>query len=72
MAGFSDVLKNAILGAAPGDATNKVNAALGGNNDGHTTSGMDAAMQAHANKVHPVSGITRRKDGSIKYPLDDN
>lgn len=22
--------------------------------DGHTTSGLDAAMQAHADKVHPV------------------
>jgi hypothetical protein len=26
----------------------------GGHNDGHTTSGMDAAMQAHADQQHPV------------------
>lgn len=26
----------------------------GGHRDGHTTSGMDAAMQAHADKHHPV------------------
>lgn len=24
--------------------------------DGHTTAGLDAAMQAHANQVHPVGG----------------
>lgn len=29
-------------------------AAQGGKRDGHTTSGLDAAMQAHADKLHPV------------------
>lgn len=28
----------------------------GGHKDGHTTSGMDKAMQEHANKHHPVKG----------------
>jgi hypothetical protein len=27
-----------------------------GKNDGHTTSGMDHAMQKHADKLHPVKG----------------
>lgn len=28
----------------------------GGLNDGHTTSGMDKALQDHADKIHPVKG----------------
>lgn len=54
-------------------------------NDGHTTSGLDRAMQAHADKMHPVGGnasagvqqkdsgagkITRRPDGSLRFPMD--
>lgn len=53
-------------------------------NDGHTTSGLDAAMQAHADKLHPVNSsgagvqqkdsgpgkITRNKDGSLHFPFD--
>lgn len=27
-----------------------------GKSDGHTTSGMDRAMQAHADKIHPRGG----------------
>lgn len=43
----------------------KVNAAL----NGHTTSGLDAAMQAHADREHPVSDtkITTSKDPIPKY-----
>lgn len=43
----------------------KVNAAL----NGHTTSGMDAAMQAHADKLHPVpdTKITKSPDPIPKY-----
>ena len=48
--------------------------ALNGANDGHTTSGMDKAMQDHADKMHPVGGavdpgqLTRNPDGSISFP----
>lgn len=28
----------------------------GGHKDGHTTSGMDKAMQEHADKIHPRGG----------------
>lgn len=53
----------------------KVNAALtgkadqGGLRDGHTTSGMDAALQAHVNKIHPVSDtkVTKSADPVPKY-----
>ena len=27
--------------------------------NGHTTSGLDRAMQAHADKLHPIKGATR-------------
>lgn len=61
---FADTIRNKVLDMVPGDAARKVNAALGGKNDGHTTSGMDAAMQAHADQQHPVPTKTR-KDGSL-------
>lgn len=68
MSGIGDKIRGAIMGAVPG--ANQISKALGGN-DGHTTSGIDSAMQAHANKEHPVgNGITRRKDGSLRFPLD--
>ncbi len=51
--------------------------------NGHTTSGMDAAMQAQANKLHPVGGgvqqresktatssLRKRADGSLILPND--
>ena len=74
MAGFGDALTNFVLGRVPGDAARKSRDAMsGGRNDGHTTSGMDAAMQDHADKVHPVgsvdsSQLTRNPDGSISFP----
>jgi hypothetical protein len=52
----------------------RINAALTGKTAG-TTSGLDAAMQAHADKMHPVAGAQQtnskpaptrtRKDGSL-------
>lgn len=66
MAGFGDSVKNAILGAIPGDAARKISTAL----TPGTTSGIDSAMQAHADQQHPV-GVTKRPDGSIRYPMDD-
>jgi hypothetical protein len=53
-------------------------------NDGHTTSGLDAAMQAQADKLHPTGGgaqqgnsakvatssLKRRVDGSMILPMD--
>lgn len=39
----------------------------GGLNNGHTTSGMDAAMQAHADQQHPVGSVPDTKIG--KSPL---
>lgn len=66
MAGFGDTLKNAILDVVPGDAARKISNAL----TPGTTSGIDSAMQAHADRQHPV-GPTRRADGSIRYPMDD-
>jgi hypothetical protein len=69
MAGVFDTIAGALSGKATGD--------------GHTTSGLDRAMQAHADSVHPVGAgagvqqgpagspkITRCADGSIRYPLD--
>lgn len=38
------------------DVFNKVAGTL---NDGHTTSGLDAVMQAQANKLHPVTPQTK-------------
>lgn len=54
--------------------------------NGHTTSGLDAAMQAHADKLHPVnsgagqaqrdsgkvatSSLKKRADGSLILPND--
>lgn len=69
--GLGDAIRGAILGVVPGDAANKINKAL----TPGTTSGMDAAMQSQADKLHPTSGgngITRRPDGSLKFPLDGN
>lgn len=60
------MLKGALLSAVPGDAARKVGSALG---DGHTTSGLDAAMQTQANKLHPV-GAAPRKDGRIPSAYD--
>lgn len=66
MAGIGDTIRSAVMDMVPGNAANKINAAVGGKNDGHTTSGMDAAMQAHADQQHPVNVPTKtRKDGSL-------
>lgn len=51
--GIGDTIKNAILGAVPGDAARKVSSAMTGATTG-TTSGLDAAMQQHADQQHPV------------------
>lgn len=40
-------------------------------NDGHTTSGMDAAMQAHADKLHPVDSgnpDTKIQESTKQFP----
>lgn len=47
-------LRDSILGLIPGDAANKVSAAMNNATAG-TTSGLDKAMQAHADEKHPVS-----------------
>lgn len=63
--GLGDKIRGAIsdaIGATP------VTKALTPNN-GHTTSGLDAAMQAHADKVHP---LLKRSDGSLILPLDQD
>jgi hypothetical protein len=61
----------------------KINSALTGKNDGHTTSGMDAAMQKHADEIHPVNGVgksdqkfptvVKKPPGgwALKLPSDD-
>ncbi len=62
----ASAITKALSGAGRADA--------GGHNDGHTTSGMDKAMQDHADKMHPVGGavdpgqLTRNPDGSISFP----
>jgi hypothetical protein len=63
--GVFDQINNALAGKKPAPSTG----------DGHTTSGMDRAMQAHADKLHPVAGAQQgnskpqathtRKDGSL-------
>lgn len=72
MSGLGDTIRNAINKATNATPIAK---AMGGGSTPGTTSGIDAAMQQHANKVHPVpgagNGITRRPDGSLKFPLDD-
>lgn len=63
--GFGDYLKGKILDAVPGDAARKVSTAIGGTQgDGHTTSGLDQAMQNHADKLHPVRKL---RPGAEKY-----
>lgn len=70
-----DAIRNAALDVVPGDAARKIPAAMSGATAG-TTSGMDAAMQAHADKMHPVtSGPTvfkKRSDGTPIYPNDSD
>ena len=73
-------LRDTILDMVPGDAARKLstaigNAGAGGKNDGHTTSGMDLALQNHADKMHPVdrpavdpSQLGRNPDGSVSFP----
>lgn len=51
--GIGDSIKGAILDQIPGDAVRKITSALSGTTAG-TTSGLDAAMQAHADQQHPV------------------
>lgn len=62
----------------------KINAAL----TGHTTSGLDKAMQDHADKMHPVGAgagvqqtngpkiatktLRKRADGSLILPMDSD
>lgn len=53
-------LRDSILGLIPGDAANKVSAAMGKanatvNTPGHVTSGLDQAMRDQADKEHPAS-----------------
>ena len=73
MAGLGESLTNFILDRVPGDAARKTRDAMS-HGDGHTTSGLDQAMQDHADKVHPVGGavdpsqITRNPDGSVSFP----
>lgn len=72
MAGIFDKIGDALSGK-PAVAT------------GNATSGLDTAMAAHADKLHPVGAgggvaqangpagkITRNKDGSLHFPLDGN
>lgn len=59
--GFGDALRDGILnatGLAP------VKKAIDGATSPGTTSGIDAAMQAHADQQHPVGAAT--KPGKIK------
>lgn len=58
-------LKDAILGVIPGDAARKVSSAMG---DGHTTSGLDSAMQAQANKLHPAPTWPSRDHSASNSP----
>lgn len=53
--GWGDSIKGAILDVVPGDAARKLSSAM----DGHTTSGLDRAMQSHADQEHPVGSNPR-------------
>jgi hypothetical protein len=74
--GIADTLRNTIMGAVPGDAARKVSGAMAkANGTLGTTSGLDAAMQSHADDVHPVdrpavdpSELRRGADGSVIFP----
>jgi hypothetical protein len=65
MAGFGDTIRNAIQNATGASSVTKALA-------GHTTSGLDAAMQQHADQVHPVKPLQKRADGTPIYPLDQD
>lgn len=63
MAGVFDKISNALSGKKSTPAPPRTNTKAGysdmsqlrsGMGDGHTTSGLDRAMQQHANKVHPI------------------
>ena len=65
MSGLGDKIRGAITSLVP--PANPISKALSG--DGHTTSGMDRAMQQHADKLHPAPGragtVRKRADGSV-------
>lgn len=68
MAGLGDTLKGMILGNTPaGKVSGAMNSATLSNNNGHTTSGIDSALSAHADKIHPVDNR-----GRMPLPSDDN
>lgn len=61
-------IKGAILDMIPGDAARKIPNAMAGTTTG-TTSGLDAAMQAHANQVHPLSPAAQKY--KLRLPSDE-
>lgn len=67
MSGIGSKIRDAIMGAVP--PANPINKALGGTTG--TTSGMDKAMQDHADQQHPVpSRVRRRPGGGVYLPGD--
>lgn len=63
MSGIGNRIREAIIGAVP--PANPIRKALGGT--AGTTSGMDKAMQDHADQQHPVPSRVRRKPGGGVY-----
>lgn len=63
---MSNIIKDMVdkvVGSSPAPAVAK------GLSDGHTTSGMDAAMQTHADKMHPLSPAAQKY--KLRLPSDE-